>query len=110
MSSFQNPDVTSDPTETGVKHGAYPGKYLTRSGLAGVLRRMKRRGSVITDEALLRSAASQTIGGPVNGKVFTTVRTCNHCGGQYTPTSAPQKFCSHACRKQAAKRDGRRSA
>ena len=97
-------------TNTGYPAFPYIGWYWTHAELKNIERRMKRRGSVITDEALLRSAASQSISGPVNGKVFTTVRTCNHCGGQYTPTSAPQKFCSHACRKQAAKRDGRRSA
>lgn len=108
MSTHNNPDVTTDPTETGVKHGAYPGMYLTRSGLTGVLRRMRKRGHTV-DEPILRDAARQVVGGPSSGKVF-AVRVCLGCGDRYTPTSAPQKFCTVECRRQEAKRDGRRAA
>ncbi len=109
MSSHNNPDVTSDPNETGVKHGAYPGMYLTRSGLAGVLRRQRKRGHAV-DEPILRDAARQVVSGPVNGTSLRIRRTCPACGEVFQPRTGNQRFCTDACRKQAAKQDGRRVA
>lgn len=79
MSSRDNPDITPDPTETGVRHGVYDG-YLTTSGLAGTLRRMARRHHTTTPDDT-----------PVHGPV------CEHCGRGYHRTGSRQRFCTKRC-------------
>lgn len=106
MSSFQNPDVTTDPTETGVKHGAYPGKYLTRSGLAGVLRRMRKRGHTV-DEPILRDAVGQSFSGPVNGTALRSRRTCPRCRKVFVPGTGNQKYCDATCQVEATRERAR---
>lgn len=100
MSSHNNPDVTDDPTETGVKHGVYPGMYLTKRGLAGVMRRIKRRGQTITDEPLLRTATATTFNRAAPKPVVT--RTCPRCGDAFTVTTSNKRYCDAECQIAAA--------
>ena len=102
-----HPGLTSE--DTGYPAHPYINWFWTPAELTNIERRQRKRGHAV-DEPILRDAARQIVSGPVNGTALRIRRTCPACGEVFQPRSGNQRFCTDACRKQAAKQDGRRVA